>query len=204
MAPPTEPLSFHLLRYAQTGKDVVTIFCSLCLATLRLKDLVDALLLLDRPDMHHVPYPSLRPFGHRLPDFPWARFEAPCDILLDCFLAIREQFAGGDAAAAQTAAALGAHSRGNYCPLDQRLAILQAICRELRDFECLLALGTFMRDAGVVKHALHKGRVGVNEYASIFLDERLELDAGIRDVVRKVVAEAAPPTTQGVEEVGTA
>lgn len=198
---PPADVSFHLLRYAETGRDVVTLFCSLCLCTLRLKDLIDALLLLNKPDPLSVPYPSLRRFpGHRLPDLPWARFEAPTDILLDCFLAIREQFTDSTNATAalaphhhhRHAPAAPSASSSPHCGPEQRLGILQTICRELRDFECLLALGTFQKDADLVRQALSRGRVSPEEYCAIFLDDRLEVETGIRDMVRAITTPADP------------
>ena len=211
---------FDLLRHAGSGTEVLTLFASMCLATLRLRELVDALLLLGGGDPRRVPFPSLQPWMTRGPtsssssssssaghakmwqqhawsssQWPWARFEAPSEVVLDTFLAIREQFATASpsaaaaAAAAATTVAGGSGGRKKACTVDERLSILGRVCVELRDYECLLALGTFSKDGTTVTAALKRNKLRVAEYRTMFLDEGMEAGGvTVKEFVEKTTA----------------
>jgi hypothetical protein len=191
---------FDLLRHARSGREVVALFASMCLATLRLRELVDALLLLGGNDPQRVPYPSLQPWAARSDGrgsgsnsgsggaaiskkwqqhstasahLPWARFgETAAEVVLDSYLAIREQFPA-PAAAVRAGARAGGRRKGE-CSVEERLAVLGRVSVELRDYESLLALGTFLRDERTVAAALRRGKLWPQEYRAIFLDERME------------------------------
>ncbi len=216
---------FDLLRHARSGREVVTLFASMCLATLRLREMVEALLLLGSNDPQRIPYPSLQAWvatggGSSNPKrwqhhssastpWPWARFgDTAVEVVLDSFLAIREQFpatASASAAAAEafsvaTAGRASATStrRKGECSAEERLAVLGRVCVELRDYECLLALGTFLRDERAVAAALRRGKVWPREYRAMFLDDRMEA-AGpqVKAFVDHCTAVAVvPPTVQ--------
>ncbi len=209
---------FDLLRHAGSGAEVVTLFASLCLSTLRLRELVDVLLLLGGGDPRKVPFPSLQPWVSRSAgdkkwqqhawssaDWPWARFEAPAEVVLDSFLAVREQFASSSpsAAAVAEAAATAATGRKRACTVEERLSVLGRVCVELRDYECLLALGTFCKDTTTVTAALRRSKVRLAEYRSMFLDEGMEAGGmAVKTFVDKVTgaliaaatAQATSPT----------
>lgn len=213
---------FDLLQHAGSGTEVLTLFASMCLATLRLRELVDSLLLLGGGDLRRVPFPSLQPWmspgttsfsssasttnstGSRndarkwqqhawtSSQWPWARFEAPSEVVLDTFLAIREQFATASpsgAAAAATAATTATEETGRRkkaCTVEERLSILGRICVELRDYECLLAVGTFSKDVTTVTAALKRSKLRIAEYRTIFLDEGMEAGGvAVKDFVEK-------------------
>lgn len=213
---------FDLLRNAGSGTEVLTLFASMCLATLRLQELVDALLLLGGGDPRRVPFPSLQPWMSRGPtsssssssfnnsagnakkwqqhawsssQWPWARFEAPSEVVLDTFLAIREQFATASpsaaaaAAAAATTAPGGTGARKKACTVDERLSILGRVCVELRDYECLLALGTFSKDGTTVTAALKRSKMRIAEYRTMFLNEGMEAGGvTVKEFVEKTTA----------------
>jgi hypothetical protein len=190
----------------------------MCLATLRLRELVDALLLLGSGDPRNVPYPSLVPWMNRSGDkkwqqhalssshWPWARFEAPGEVVLDTFLAISEQFNPSSASAAAAAAAAGSSHRRRECTMEERLSILGRVCVELRDYECLLALGTFSKDAKTVAAALRRSKLSTKEYRTIFLDQRMEAGGALlkafveKCTVMPVVAVVPAAAAQGGED----
>lgn len=238
---------FDLLRHARSGGEVLTLFCSMCLATLRLREMVDALLLLGGQDPSRAPYPSLQPWAARAgaaagaaaggnasaksgkwqqhaaasAQWPWARFgETAGEVVLDTFLAIREQFptasssssfssSGTSAVAAAAAAAVqgpGARrGKGGECSAEERLAVLGRVCVELRDFECLLALGTFLRDARTVAAALKRGKLWPREYRALFLDERMEAGGpAVKAFVDRCTSVTAPATGAAAAEAADA
>lgn len=190
---------FDVLQHADSGVEVLTLFASMCLATLRLREVVDALLLLGGGDPRRVPFPTLQPWmkaessmstGYNARHkeggegsskwqqhatssslWPWARFEAPKDIVLDTFLAICEQFL----TSTPSTSATGAFSGKKWsCTPEECLAVFGRVCVELRDYECLLALGTFSKDTTTVTAALKRSTIRVAEYRRTFLDDRME------------------------------
>jgi hypothetical protein len=126
--------------------------------------------------------------------------------VLDTFLAIREQFATASpsaAAAAATAAAAmtaagGSGGRKRACTVEERLSILGRVCVELRDYECLLALGTFSKDGVTVMAALKRSKLRIAEYRTMFLDEGMEVGG----VVLKEFVEKTMVPLLAVKPVG--
>lgn len=114
---------------------------------------------------------------------------------MDTFLAIREQFATASssaAAAAATAATTAAGETGGRkkaYTVEERLSILGRVCVELRDYECLLAVGTFAKDGTTVTAALKRSKLRIAEYRTIFLDEGMEAGGmAVKEFVEKSTA----------------
>lgn len=171
--------SFNILKYARGGKECLAAFSSMCLATLRLQDLVDVLLLLASHRVEDIPYPPpLREPVASL-DFPWAQLEEEgggAERIVDCYIALREQFS-------TTAATTSTSSRPEPLPIETKLKILARVCSIIKAYDCLAAIGTKTRDMDMIRMGLQGAGLGLQDYKAVFLDERHDIEPFVRSFV---------------------
>jgi len=176
---------FNILKHAHTGNECLTVFASMCLATLRLRDLVDVLLLLSHNQVKDIPYPS--PIHDPLAslDFPWTNHDDQnrADRILDCFVALREQFSTPHQH----------HYRPETVSLDAKMAIIARVCINLRAHDCLVALGTWIKDPHLVMEGLPGTRLTLQDYKDLFSDERFDVEDSVQSFVGSLLVSTSDP-----------